>query len=757
MTIKKFLYLIFLIPITIYSQTGSIIGKVVDASNQSPLPGVNVVVLETTLGAVTDENGEFKIDNVPIGNVKVKASLVGYNTTTKPDVVVAITKPVQVDFNLEESVLEFQGVTVTSDFFQKDVHESNSVTTFSYEEIRRSPGGFEDVIRALSLLPGVAQADAGRNDLIIRGGAPSENLYILDELIIPNINHFGTQGATGGPLSYIDLNFVKETTFSSGGFSALYGDKLSSVLRIDLREGRQDRLGGKAIVSATQFGLNAEGPLGNSTNFLLSARRSYLDFIFKAAGFGFVPEYWDGLLKVNHKFDNHNSLSYLFVSAFDNVKYFNDTPEKRYDNSRVLGSDQTQYATGLNFRHLFDNGLLNINLGRNYVDYNTAQRDSLQNPIFLNISKEGENNLRVDLTYSIAKGSDINIGGTARLIKFNTNVKIPFFQTTFGDTLNITELNAEDRFFKGSGYIQYTGTYFNHIRINPGVRFEYFNAIENNLVVSPRFSLSYIFNNLTSLNFSWGIYHQSPSYIWLIAVPENKNLEFLKTYQYIAGIEHRLQEDLLLRVEAFYKDYHNYPASLLRPYLVLANTGAGFAGSDDNFSSFGLEPLVSLGKGNVKGAELMLQKKSSQMPMYGLASITYSESFFTALDGIKRPGSYDQKWILNLTTGYIFNEKWEASMKFRFSTGKPYTPFENDGTQLVQNYNTLRTVPNHSLDIRVDRRWSFANWNLIAYVDIQNIYNRKNVNFVRWDKKTRAIEQTASIGILPSIGIIAEF
>ena len=182
---------------------------------------------------------------------------------------------------------------MTASFFRRTPEQAVSVQRLSFEEIRRSPGGFEDVVRAVAVFPGVAQVSAGRNDLIVRGGAPSENIYVVDNLEIPNINHFGTQGSGGGPLSYINLDFVRETSFSTGGFGARYGDRLSSVLTIDLREGRTDRLGGKATISATQFGLNLEGPIGENGTFLVSARRSYLDLIFRASGFSFVPEYWD--------------------------------------------------------------------------------------------------------------------------------------------------------------------------------------------------------------------------------------------------------------------------------------------------------------------------------------------------------------------------------------------------------------------------------------------------------------------------------
>lgn len=755
---KKFLIIILYVSTTLFSQNtnGIITGNVVDAVTKSPIIGANVLVVGTDFGAATDINGKFTISNLPSNTYQIRVSSIGYTIVTKTDIVVNPNRPAQIDIQLTSTVIELESVTVTSDYFSTDPIEVNSVRNFSYEEIRRTPGGFEDVIRALSVLPGVAQAEAGRNDLIVRGGAPSENLYIIDGIEVSNINHFGTQGASGGPLSYINLDFVKETSFSTGGFSSRYGDKLSSVLSIDLREGRNDRLGGKATISASQFGLNIEGPLSNNSNFLISARRSYLDFIFKAAGFGFVPEYYDVISKYNIKLGKGN-LSYLFVGAFDNIRYFNDTEDQRFNNSRILGSEQVQYVTGLTYTGLFNKGFYKFILSRNFVDFDTSQRDSLLNPIFLSKAIEGENSLRAEIVYKLSSVYELNLGSSIKNIKAANNVLFPFFKTTFGDTLNITSLNSENRFTKAAAYINLNIRPINNLFINLGGRLDYFDAIESKYAFSPRFSTSYAFDELTSVSFSTGIYKQTPSYIWLQAVPGNNKLKFVGVNQYVAGFDRRLQEDLMAKVEFFIKDYYDYPASELRNYLVLANTGAGYAGSDDNFSSFGLEPLISGGKGFSKGIEFSLQKKLSEIPLYGIFSLTYSETKFTALDGIEREGAYNQKWLLSFSGGYKFNEKWEASLKFRYATGRPYTPFNSDGSQNVSDYNTLRLEPIHSLDLRVDRRWNFAGWTLITYIDIQNVYNQKNRNFVRWDARKQKIAENESIGLLPSIGISAEF
>ncbi len=755
--IISLLFVFFISSMPAQSLKGIISGNIIDEVTNEGIPGVNIQILGTDRGVATNLDGEFKISNLEPGTYQIRVSAVGYATIIKSDIVVNTAKPTILLLKLISAAIELNGVTVKAGYFEKDPSSTGSVANLSYEEIRRSPGGFEDVVRALSILPGVAQANAGRNDLVVRGGAPSENLYIVDGFIVPNINHFGTQGATGGPLSFINLDFVNETNFSSGGFSALYGDKLSSVLSIDLREGRKDRLGGKGTISASQFGFNLEGPLSGSGDFFMSVRRSYLDFIFNAAGFNFVPEYYDAITKFNYNLDSRNRLSLLFVGAFDKTKFNNKDSEDLYSNSRILGSNQNSYLFGFSYRHLFNEGFFTLSLSRNFTDYDSFQRDTLLNPIFLNLSREGENELKGDLVYKLGKDSELNFGASLKLIKFSADIKLPNFITSFGEKLSITSLSDESRFTKSAMYTQYSTNLYDGLRITAGIRGDYFDGISSKFYVSPRFAAALMLDEISTLNFSLGRYSQSPSYIWLIADPSNRNLSFVKVTQTVLGYERMLQEDIKMKVEGFYKKYGDYPSSVLRPYLVLANTGAGFGGGDDNFSSFGLEPLVSAGSGDVHGIEFSLQKKSSEIPGYGILSITWSESNFRGLDNVKHPAAYGQNWIVNLSGGYIFNKKWEASFRFRFATGTPYTPFNSDGSQSVSNYNSVRFSPVHSLDLRVDRRWDFEKWALITYLDIQNVYNNKDSFYIRWDYRTGTVDRRSSIGLLPSIGVSLEF
>ncbi|HAP35240.1 MAG TPA: TonB-dependent receptor, partial [Bacteroidetes bacterium] len=270
---KLFLSVFFVLTLNVFAQeieqkqTGFLTGTVLNSSTKEPIVSATIVIQGTKTGAATDIDGNFIIKNVAIGTYNIRVSALGFMPMVKTDIVISVGKPAHVHFEIMESSVELEGITITTEYFQKSPDAPISVQTLGAEEIRRLPGGLEDVVRAISILPGVAQVQNGRNDLIVRGGAPSENLFVIDNIEVSNINHFGTQGASGGPLSYINLDFVNETTFKTGGFGAKYGDKLSSVLAIELKDGREDQLGGKATISASQFGLNLEGPTNENGSF----------------------------------------------------------------------------------------------------------------------------------------------------------------------------------------------------------------------------------------------------------------------------------------------------------------------------------------------------------------------------------------------------------------------------------------------------------------------------------------------------------
>ncbi|MCX7984952.1 MAG: TonB-dependent receptor [Bacteroidetes bacterium] len=737
------------------AQTGIIEGVVLESGTKSPVVGASVIVVGTTLGSATDDNGRFTIKNIPVGMHAVRISSIGYAPFIETDIMVSAVKPVTLTVYLVEQPLEYNGIQVTETYFQKLPEQTVSSIIQTNEEIRRLPGGLEDVVRALSIAPGVAQVQAGRNDLIIRGGAPSENLFLIDNIEVPNINHFGTQGASGGPLSFINIDYIDRTTFSTGGFSVEYGDKLSSVLSIALKDGRTDRTGLKGTLSASQFGFNVEGPLSTNGNYFFTARRSYLDFIFKAAGFGFVPEYWDFLGRTKFKISSTDNISILAIGVLDRVRYFNDTPEKRFSNSRILGSNQNQFIGGVTWNHIGENQFTSVTLSENYVEYEYKQSDTLLNPIFQNYSYEHEGTLKLTTTRKITRATELLIGASVKSAQSSANIFVRPQVTSFGDSIafqNIYKTGAT----KAAAFVQLIQT-FNKFKVNIGSRVDYFDLITKKFAFSPRLAVTYSVSPELNINASVGRYYQAPSYIWLVANPFNKNLKFIGLTQYILGGEYFFDSDVKFTLEVYRKQYINYPTSITRPYLVFANTGAGFGGTEEGFASFGFDPLVSKGEGTARGIELFVQKKLSESPYYGTVSFSYSKTDFKALDRISRPSSFDQRLIVNLGGGYMLGKEWEFSAKFRYATGRPYTPFSNNNMKIPALYNTARTASNHSLDVRVDRFWMFERWNLVVFLDIQNIYNRKPVDIPRFNTRTNSYEQTSSIGILPSIGVSIEY
>ncbi|MFZ0392130.1 MAG: TonB-dependent receptor, partial [Calditrichia bacterium] len=723
---------------------GSISGKVVDQQTRQPLIGVNVLVPGTGLGASSDTSGYYLIPSVPEGKYQISFEYLGYDNVVKTDIVVKPSRPAIVNAALSQNAISGEGVTVTAGYFIEERLTQPSTVGLSREEIRRYPGGFEDVVRTVSTLPGVAiNSSGGRNDLLVRGGGPSENLFVINNLEVPNINHFSTQGNSSGSLSFINLDFVDNVSFSTGGFSARYGDKMSSVLRLDMAEGRRDRLGGKLLVSATQYGLNLEGPVQDRGSFIFSARRSYLDLIFRAAGLPFVPVYSDINLLGHYELSPNDKLFILGLGAIDQVDPDQGSAENRLRNAALLDNSQNLYISGINYRHLHSRGYFDATLSANYFRYRFRQLDENRTEWFSSRADEGEYALK--LQYYRALSS--NVGWLSGLVlksvsNQNTTLFADSVYNRSGNKVPFSalgvkqQLKTDSRAGKYAAFTEFEWQITDKLNSNVGLRLDYFDFIDQRAYPAPRLSLKYKLLPRHTLRLSGGIYYQSPSYVWVVN-PVNRKLKALQNQMAVAGWDFLVQQDLRFSLETFYKRYRDLPGGILpgkTDYLVISNTGSGYGGREDDFLSFGYISLASLAEGRAYGAEMLLQKKFSEIPCYGQVSLSYSKSRFTAPNGEQYPGRFDQRWIFNLSGGYIFNRDWEISAKFRYFTGVPYTPVYRPSENPV-NPGEIQNIPaeylqkrlpaGHHLDVRVDRYFYFNNLTLIAFLDIQNIYNYK--------------------------------
>src|SRR6056297_4194651 len=315
------------------AQSGIISGEVRDGDSNDPIPFATVKVLDLGIGTTTDVEGSYKLENVPPGVYDIEASFLGYRQEVIYEVQVQSSRPVQVDFKLFEKASDLDEVVVKASAFRESKESPLSLRTIGVTEIKRSPGGNRDISRVVQSLPGVASTSTFRNDLIIRGGAPNENRFFLDDVEVPNINHFATQGATGGPAGIINVDFIREVDFYSGAFPANRGNALSSVLNFKQKNGRDDRLGATATLGASDVGISLEGPLGKNTTFIASARRSYLQFLFSVLGLPFLPTYNDFQTKIRYRPDSKNEFYFTGIGAIDNFSLnldANETADQRF-------------------------------------------------------------------------------------------------------------------------------------------------------------------------------------------------------------------------------------------------------------------------------------------------------------------------------------------------------------------------------------------------------------------------------------------
>lgn len=774
----KLLYIFFLILFsTVFAQSNGVItGRVIDSETKSTLPGANIIVLETNQGTSSNNSGEFRLVNLTPGTYRLKISFIGYETNFITDVVVKNGRPTFLLIELFPVAFETQNVVVTSGYFVNQLKPRPSTVNLSREEIRRFPGGFEDVVRTVATLPGVAVNNAGgRNDLIVRGGGPSENLYVVNNIEIPNINHFGTQGSSSGSLSFINLDFIDNVSFSTGGFGVKYGNKMSSVLELNLATGRNDSFGAKALISATQFGLNIEGPLSEKGSFLFSARKSYLDFIFKAAGQAFVPVYTDFNFLVNYDFSPTDKLFILGLVALDNIDRNFDDEENKIKNERLMDNTQTQIITGINYRKILSGGYFDVTLNGNFYKFDFSQADKNSVKYFESDAEENEYGLKLNFFNHLSDKVNLTLGASAKINSITNNtvfadsiynssgIKIPISET------GIPQISSQDKTnYQYSFYAESEMKILKNLNLVTGVRADIYDALDESFYFSPRAGIKYTLDQKNSIKINYGIYYQALSPVWLVN-EQNKFLSAPQNKMLIAGWEHLIKEDLFFKIEGYYKDYSDLPTGTLagvNDHIVITNTGSQYGGRQDDFQSFAYFPLNSSATGKSFGGEIILQKKYSDTPYYGQISISAGKSELVAGNGKTYYNEFDQRFIFNFSAGYKWNDKWEISGKFRYFTGVPYTPIYNPEANLVkpgyiknvpEEYLSSRLGDGHHLDLRIDRYFNYDTWTLTLFIDIQNIYNYKIPIKPTYDFYDKEIKTSNSIGILPSIGVSAEF
>ena len=714
----------------------------IDKASRQPLEFINVLVLGLGRGGVTDAEGHFNIGEVPPGIYRLQASAVGYKTILTPEYIVS-TKDLTIQIETEENLTELEGVTVTASPFRRDPESPVGLRVIGLQEIEKSPGANRDISRIVQSYPGVAFSPAGyRNDLIVRGGSPSENRFYLDGVEIPNINHFSTQGASGGPVGIINADLIREVNFYTGAFPTDRGNAMSSVLDFKLRDGDMERNSLKATLGASEVSLASNGHIGKKTSYLVSVRQSYLQFLFDMLGLPFLPTFTDAQFKLKTRFNANNELTILGLGGIDNMKLNTklDGEKAEYILSYLPKIQQETFTLGAVYRHYAGIHVQSVVVSHSYLNN--------RNTKYLNNDESSADNLSLKLR-SVEQETKFRIENTS----------------TFG--------NWKINFGANLDYSQYTNTTFQRVYIDEGRTFDYhtylgmwrwgiFGTINyattderftaslgvrtdaNNFSsgmkgmgdqLSPRLSLSYRLTDGLYLSGNAGLYYQLPPYTGLGFKDNNgawvnKYLRYMSVSQESLGLSWHPGNTFELSAEGFYKQYDKIPFSIA--------DGIPLACKGNDYGVIGNEALSSTAQGRAYGIEILMKwliaKKLNLASSFTLFKSEYrnnKQSEYIA-------SAWDNRYIFNMSGTYNFPHNWSLGMKISCIGGAPYTPYDVEKSSLVTawnaqgrpyydytKYNTGRLPAFGQLDVRVDKTFYLKRCMLGFYIDLQNVTNSK--------------------------------
>ncbi|WP_299754267.1 TonB-dependent receptor [uncultured Pontibacter sp.] len=803
--------LLLILPAFTFAQTGLLTGTVRDRNTQEPLIGVSVQVVGTQLGTATNENGNFRIENIPVGSYTLQSSYIGYQPQSRFNVNVTVGNAQIISFELVPAASQLQQVEVVANRRQSaavaDLITPLSVQRLTTEEIRSNPGGNFDISKVVQVLPGVAANGAGgggRNDLIIRGGAPNENVYYLDGIEIPLINHFTTQGSAGGATGILNVSFIEDLKLSSSAFDARYDNALSSVFEFRQRYGNPERFSGNVRLSGSEFATTLEGPAGEKTTYLVSARRSYLQFLFKLLDLPIRPNYWDFQYKIDHKINDKTSVSFIGVGAIDKFAFGTpreSTPENEYILRSTPSINQWNYTTGVALKRLVNDGYVNLALSRNAFDnslkkYEAADEEENQALTLNSSSRETENKLRLDVN-KYKNGWKYAYGLAGQYVQFNNDIFSVIRKELRDGQNNVVQPGVTVAYDTNLDFFRYgvfgqvsKSVLDSKLGISVGMRTDMNSFTENGnnplQTLSPRLALSYLLSEKWAINASTGIYYKLPTYTVLGYQQDNRylnrNADYTRSIHYVLGTEFLPRPDLRLTVEGFYKDYSHYPISV-RDGISLANLGG-------DFGAIGNEAVVTNGKGRTYGAEFYLQKKLTGT-VFSVLSYTYAVSEFAGLDGRYVSSAWDYRHLVSGLLGKKLSRNWEFGAKYRFSGGAPSTPYDLEASRLnyaslgvgILDYtrlNSERLQPFSQLDVRIDKKWTLNRVTIDLFLDIANVLgsstpgfdrytfqrNESNTGFATTDGNTLRTDGSNAIPVIlkntdgnlvPTLGFIVEF
>lgn len=767
--------------LTLHAQnlTQTVKGKVLDAQSNSPLMGVTVFLLsDSTKVVTTDEEGNFKLNEVPIGRQALKFLFLGYHEVVLPNVLVTSGKEVVLTAQLEERLEQSKEVVIMADADKdKPNNEMATLSTrgFNMEEVGRYAGGRNDPARLAGNFAGVSSANDSRNDIIIRGNAPTGLLWRLEGVAIPNPSHFSLLGATGGPVSILNNNLLANSDFMTSAFIAEYGNATSGVFDLKLRNGNSEKHEFIGQMGFNGAELLAEGPLNRNhkSSYLASYRYSTLA-VFQALGISFgttaLPYYQDLSFKINLPNEKLGNFSVFGIAGKSNIELLGSKlePGDLYgDQTRDTYADSYTGVVGLNHNYFINkNTLSKLTFAVSYQQ-NQASIDTLDivKKVY-DYQRVNDIQTKYTLAYSINKKINarhtVKTGIIADYLGFNLKGE----QKVFSDWYAERDFNGGAILAQAFAQSQYK---FNEqLTLNTGLHGQYF-AYNQTYAVEPRVALNYRPWERHKFNIGYGLHNQ----LQLLSlyfyetklsdgskVKTNKDLDFTRSQHFVLGYDWKISNNLRLKAETYYQSLDKVPVETRATYLSTLNAGA-------DFTILQADSLQNKGTGQNYGVELTVERFFSK-GYYFLWTTSLFQSTYKGSDHIERNTAFNNNYIVNVLAG----KEWKVSPKITltFDTkatiagGRRIIAIDEKASQLyhaqIYNYNTAfeqQSDAYYRIDVKFGTR---INGNKVShqfFADIQNVSNHKNFFSQSFNIRTNKTVTNYQLGLFPVIQYRLEF
>jgi len=755
---------------------GAISGVVVNAAGQ-PAEGVRVCALDTASCATSDVRGVFRIGELRANAYRLEIlPLEGLPFTSDPvDVRAGLDGIVEITLPRVESVQ--QTVTVTAPAFQAPAEVKNSGFVVQPREILKSAGALQDVSRYVQGLPGVAiGSNDFRNDIIVRGGSPLENLFVVDNVEIPNINAFANFASAGGTVSLLDAELLQEVTFLTGGYPAPYINRTSSVLQVTQREGNRKKFGGWATLGFAGAGAILEGPLNaGKGSWVVSARRSFLDLFTQDVGFGGVPVVYSFNAKAVYDLTPRDRIWMVNIAGIDEIRLgLTDSTDLEDQIANFdIRYEGWRSATGFNWQRIFGSrgvGLLGVTHSEAKVGQQVKDLVARGVPppgvppeiiiarspvVYFEDSREGETTIKYDLTLHLRFFDTVRAGGSFKTFRINYTADSPYGNDTpYSPVPGIDPFFLDTRFrsYQTGAYLQASKQMAPRVGLTLGGRFDHYDILSQ-ARFSPRAGVNVRLTDTLSWNSSAGSYYQQPAFLFVSAFPQNASLVPWRANHYVTGLAWSPGAALRVTAEAYRKTYTDYPVASDLPTVSLANIGDTFDVREILF------PLTSAGEGYAQGVEFFVEQRLTTK-LYGQGNLSLSRTQHAGLDRVLRPGSFDYPFVFNLVGGYRLSPAWEFSARLAFLSGRPFTPYDQAvstaqrrGVYDLARVNAERAPDYGRVDIRVDRTLAVGGQPLNIFLGVQNLTNRRNFASYSWNRRTNTQQFGEQQGIFPILGL----